>query len=42
MHACEKVRMHGVRVDLSKHEMDRGEGLKWLTKPVYISKNILL
>lgn len=27
---------------LSEHEMDRGEGLKWLTEPVYISNSTLL
>lgn len=27
---------------LSEHEMDRGEGLSWLTEPVYISNDTLL
>lgn len=28
--------------ELSEHEMDKGEGLKWLTEPVYISNSTLL
>lgn len=27
---------------LSEHEMDRGEGLKWLTEPDYISNSTFL
>lgn len=27
---------------LSEHEMDRAEGLRWLTEPVYISNDTLL
>lgn len=41
VYVCERVSVWG-QGGLSEREMDRGEGLRWLTEPVYISNGTSL